>query len=223
MDRFAELDRRPAPGTVSAPTSPIGCTRSVPTRPTGMIGAPGDHRQMGDPAVATVQQAVARACALRDRCRRACPRASSSAAVVSAAIDAFFTSRLIGTMPNAGKRNLVCRHPCTRPCRGTRPVAAPSPSGAENRRTNDGWRLMIAGPSAGTCSRPRTSARYSSLITGRETNRAGLDSVPTRGSVSVPNARVLTSPSLNRASWLMHAVFHVSTVSRAICPSIRSG
>ena len=37
---------------------------------------------------------------------------------------------------------------------------------------------------------------------------AGRDRVPTRGSASVPNARVLTSPSLSRASWSMHAVFH---------------
>ena len=46
-------------------------------------------------------------------------------------------------------------------------------------------------------------------MVGRATNRAGRDSVPTRGSLSVPNARVLTSPSLNLAGWLMHAVFHV--------------
>ena len=45
--------------------APIGWIWSVPTRPTGTIGAPGHQRQLGDTGVAVVQQAVARARALR--------------------------------------------------------------------------------------------------------------------------------------------------------------
>ena len=87
------------------------------------------------------------------------PSASSSAAVVSAAIDAFLTSRLIGTMPIAGNRNFVCQASMYSALpRNTTGRGAIAMTSGESK--NDRWfGLMIAGPSAGTLSRPSTLAR----------------------------------------------------------------
>ena len=79
--------------------------------------------------------------------------------MVSAAIEAFLTSRLIGTMPRAGKTNLVSRASMYSALpRNTTGRGAIAISNGESK--NERWfALMIAGPSRGMCSTPITWAR----------------------------------------------------------------
>ena len=139
MDRLAELDRDRAPERPRYRRADRLHTLG-PGQSDRDDRRTGDHREVRHTAVTTVQQAIAR------------PRAFRIDADELAVVEQFGRRgqrrhrRLLDVAldrHHADRREQELgapRHPCTPPCPGTRRAAAPSPSGAANRRTTDGWR-----------------------------------------------------------------------------------